>query len=408
MHRSNRLEPSSRSATHRRARRAPAALRRAVDNTLEPLESRQFLSVTAFAGNGVLSVAGDDNANVITVSRNAAGTLLVNNGAVPIIGTPATVTTIQSIVISGRGGNDSLLLDETGGALPRATLSGGAGNDTLTGGSGADVLNGDDGNDSLLGKAGDDTLHGGGGNDTLLGNTGTDQAFGDAGNDLMIWNPGEGSDVNEGGDGTDTALVNGGDVAEAYSATGVGKRILLQRTSPGPFSVDIGTSEKVVLNMAGGDDTFTGAVGLAALASFTVDGGAGNDTILGTDGNDLLTGGDGNDLIDGNGGADTALMGAGDDVFRWDPGDGSDIIDGQTGADTMLFNGANVDENVDLSAARHGHLRFTRSPGNVVMDTNDVETVQFNALGGADHITIHDLRYTDVTQVALSLVSSTV
>jgi Ca2+-binding RTX toxin-like protein len=375
---------------------------------LESLEPRQFLSVTASAGNGVLSIGGDDNANAITVSRNAAGDLFVNNGAVPIIGTPATVTTIQSIVISGRGGNDTITLDETGGPLPAATLSGGDGNDTLTGGAGADVLNGDDGNDSLLGKAGNDTLHGGAGNDTLLGNTGTDQAFGDAGDDLMIWNPGEGSDLNEGGDGIDTALVNGGDVAETYTASAAnGNRILLQRTSPGPFSVDIGTSEHVVLNMAGGDDTFTGGVGLANLAAFTVDGGAGNDTILGTDGNDLLTGGDGNDLIDGNAGADTALLGAGDDVFRWDPGDGSDVIDGQAGADTMLFNGAAADETVDLSATRHGHLLFTRSPGNIVMDTDDVETVQFNALGGADNITVHDLRYTDVTQVDLSLLSPT-
>lgn len=406
MFRTNRPNPVSTSTAHRRARHAAAALRRAAAHMLESLEPRQFLSVTASAANGVLTVTGDDNANAITVSRNAAGTLFVNGGAVPITGTPATVTTIQSIRANGLGGNDTLLLDDTNGALPQATLFGGAGNDTLTGGSGADVLSGDDGNDSLLGKAGNDTLHGGAGNDTLLGNTGTDQAFGDAGDDLMIWNPGEGSDLNEGGDGTDTALVNGGDVAEAYAATAVGNRILLQRTSPGPFSIDIGTSEKVVLNMLGGDDTFTGGAGLASLAAFTVDGGAGNDTILGTDGNDTLLGGDGNDLVDGNGGADVGILGDGNDTFVWDPGDGSDVVEGQAGADTMLFNGSDASENVDLSATRHGHLLFTRSPGNITMDTNDLETVQFNALGGVDNITVHDLRYTDVTQVDLSLSSS--
>ena len=37
----------------------------------------------------------------------------------------------------------------------------------------------------------------------------------------------------------------------------------------------------------------------------------------------MQLGGDGNDAIDGNQGNDTALMGAGDDRFTWDPGDGS-------------------------------------------------------------------------------------
>ena len=46
------------------------------------------------------------------------------------------------------------------------------------------------------------------------------------------------------------------------------------------------------------------------------------------------------DSIDGNGGSRSALMGAGDDTFVWDPGDGSDIVEGQDGNDTMVFNGA--------------------------------------------------------------------
>ena len=32
------------------------------------------------------------------------------------------------------------------------------------------------------------------------------------------------------------------------------------------------------------------------------------------------------------------------------------------------------------------------------MDLNDVETIDFNALGGADKITVNDLTGTDVTQ----------
>ena len=51
------------------------------------------------------------------------------------------------------------------------------------------------------------------------------------------------------------------------------------RTVPAPFSLDIGTTENLVLNMNGGDDTFTASNGLAPLIELTVDGGAGNDFI---------------------------------------------------------------------------------------------------------------------------------
>ncbi len=90
------------------------------------------------------------------------------------------------------------------------------------------------------------------------------------------------------------------------------------RINPAPFSLDIGTTENLVVNMNGGDDTFSATGNLAALISITVDGGAGNDTILGSNGADVLLGGDGNDFIDGNQGNDTAFLGAGDDVFQWD------------------------------------------------------------------------------------------
>src|SRR3954468_17647040 len=69
----------------RRANKA-AALHRAIDHTLEPLEGRRLYAVTATSAGGVLTVTGDNNANVITVSRDVAGKLLVNNGAVTING----------------------------------------------------------------------------------------------------------------------------------------------------------------------------------------------------------------------------------------------------------------------------------------------------------------------------------
>src|SRR5258706_5277987 len=103
----------------------------------------------------------------------------------------------------------------------------------------------------------------------------------------------------EGGDGIDTVEVNGGNGAETFTVTPNGTRVRFDRVTPAPFSLDIGTTENLVVNMNGGDDTFTASNGLAGLISLTVDGGAGNDTITGGDGADMLSGGDGNDTNNG-------------------------------------------------------------------------------------------------------------
>jgi Ca2+-binding RTX toxin-like protein len=236
----------------------------------------------------------------------------------------------------------------------------------------------------------------------LTGGTGDDQMFGQAGNDRMIWNPGEGTDLMEGGDGNDTAEVNGGNGAEVFTITANGTRVRFDRVNPGPFSLDIGTTENLVLHAGGGDDMISASGNLAPLINLTLDGGAGNDTILGGNGNDTLIGGDGNDFVDGNQGSDVAQLGAGDDVFQWDPGDGSDTVDGQDGTDTLVFNGANINENVNITA-NHGHVTFTRDVAGVTMDLNSIEHIQFVARGGADNITVGDLTGTGVTQVAIDL-----
>ena len=389
----------------RPGRQRPSRRVRLVDLTgLELLDRRVLPAVTATfsAAQGVLTVIGDANDNTIVVSRDAAGSILVNGGGVAIQGGTATVANTSLIQVFGQDGNDKISLDETNGALPSANLFGGNGNDTLIGGSGNDMLFGQAGNDTLLGKGGDDQLFGGDGNDTLTGGAGNDQVFGEAGNDRMIWNPGDGSDLNEGGDGIDTVEVNGGNGAEIFTATANGSRVRFDRTDPAPFTLDIGTSENLVVNMNGGDDVFTASNGLAPLISLTVDGGAGNDTITGGDGNDVLIGGDGNDTIIGGRGNDMALLGTGDDTFVWNPGDGSDVVEGQAGHDTLQFNGSNVNENIDLSA-NGSRLRLSRDVGNVTMDVNGVEQVNVAALGGADTLTVNDLSGTGVTGVNVDL-----
>jgi hypothetical protein len=212
-----------------------------------------------------------------------------------------------------------------------------------------------------------------------------------------------------------TLKVKGGDRANAIA-------LRLKAGDPGRIQVDVGDNGSADFSFARSD-----------VSTIKVRGGDGNDsirvddangaftdsiptTIAGGDGNDSLQGGqlqvaaenekykggDGNDLVDGGKGNDTAYLGGGNDTFRWDPGEGSDVIEGQDGSDTMLFNGAAVAENVTLRA-NGGRLIFFRVQGNVTMDTNDVEIVDFNALGGNDDVTVNDLTGTDVTRTNLDL-----
>ena len=349
-----------------------------------------------------LTVTGDGADNAITVSRNAGGTLLVNNGAVSITGGPATVANTDLIVVSGDLGNDTISLDETNGALPAAELAGGGGNDALTAGSGADSLFGEAGDDILLGRGGADILQGGGDNDTLAGGDGDDQMFGGDGNDRMIWNPGDDTDLMEGGLGSDTAEVNGSGGDEVFTITANGTRVRFDRLSPAPFALDIGTTESLVLYAGGGNDSISSTGALSTLIALTLDGGGGDDTILGSNGADVLLGGDGNDFVDGQQGNDVAFLGAGSDVFQWDPGDGSDVIEGQADNDTLLFNGSGANEILTISA-NGARVLFTRDVGNIVMDVNDLETFTINALGGIDTFTVNDLAGTDATGIALNL-----
>jgi Ca2+-binding RTX toxin-like protein len=161
-------------------------------------------------------------------------------------------------------------------------------------------------------------------------------------------------------------------------------------------------TDGLAVNGLGGNDAISAAALAAQAITLTLDGGTGDDTIAGARGVETAFGGEGNDTIDGNGGNDAAFLGAGDDTFVWDPGDGSDAIEGEDGVDRMLFNGANLAEKIELSA-NGNRLRFTRDIAGITMDTNGVERVDFNALGGTDLVTVNDLSGTDVGGVNVDL-----
>ena len=414
-------------------------------------------------GTGIGDGAAD---TVIVNGRDANDRIsIVSDGnAVVVNGLPAQVTVTgaeaanDTLVFNGLDGNDKI--DASGLNLSQINLQidGGAGNDTITGSAGADMLFGGDGNDVITGGAGNDVAFLGAGDDKFVWNPGdgSDVVEGQDGNDTLQFN---GANVNETIDvvangsrvlltrdvGNVTMDLNGIEHIQINAAGGSDNLVVNDLSGTGVAQVDIdlagtpghsgdGQADTVTVNATAGADVISvgmsgGAITVSGLAEtvtiahadagldilsilggvgddvidasslpgnrigLSINGGAGNDVILGSQGADSVIGGPGNDV---------AFLGGGNDTFIWNPGDGSDVVDGGSGFDTLLFNGANINENIAISASG-SHVLFTRDVANISMNLNSVERIDFHALGGADKITVNDLTGTGVKQVVIDL-----
>lgn len=126
-------------------------------------------------GPKVLLINGNDNINDAIVVRQttAPTTLPPNPGAVTVYIAPQiavgsfALNSFGSIVIFGRSGNDSIVIESP--INKPSTIYGDAGNDTISGGLGPDIIYPGDGNDNVAGNAGNDVIYGSLGNDSLAG-----------------------------------------------------------------------------------------------------------------------------------------------------------------------------------------------------------------------------------------------
>ena len=282
-------------------------------------------------------------------------------------------------LLLGGVGTDTLTYagDATGVTvnLLTGTASGGdaagdvfSGFENLSGGSGDDVLTGDGNANTIDGNQGTDILSGGGGADTLFGNGGTDTLLGDNGDDLL-YGGGE-DDILAGGAGNDQLFGEGGIDTAIFLANRT--QVVLTNTTGAVLTVDASAT-------GAGVDTLTGIeiVQLGGVDHAVQLGGSGSQSLTGTAGSDLLHGGDGNDTIEG--GAD------------------GDLLDGGAGTDTLSYAGdsAGVTVNLATNAASGGHAagdvisgfeNLTGGSGNDVLTGTASNNI---LIGGAGDDTIY-------------------
>ncbi|SNS14734.1 Hint domain-containing protein [Antarctobacter heliothermus] len=230
-------------------------------------------------------------------------------------------------------------------------IFGGAGDDLIDGMAGNDTIDGGADNDTIDGGAGNDSLSGGDGMDSLNGGLDADTIDGGADDDVIAIDDGFGADLIRGGE----AITTGSDY-DTLDFSGVSSGVDVTMTgdeagfaTDGSDTLTYSEIEHVVLTDQ--DDSFFGLFGPAA-SGVTVEGGAGDDSLVGTEGADSLDGGIDSDTLRGGIGADTLIGGTGNDSLYGNEdgdeiygGEGSDTIFGETGND--LVDGGIGDDTVE-------------------------------------------------------------
>ncbi|MGO1077789.1 calcium-binding protein [Inquilinus sp. CA228] len=277
-----------------------------------------------------------------------------------------------------------------GSSFADLTVSGGAGDDTITGGTGSIGGGGDDTlvasthGATLRGGAGDDTVSGGAGGDLLYDGAGVDDVFGAGGSDYLFLGTGDVTlgDRYDGGSGRDTIEIlpisdidiSAAEISGFEYLSSFGK-IRATASQIDSFSEISGSTIELttsgIVEFSGRDVIYIREIILSSQGntvemgsgSFFVTGGAGNDVINGGNFDDVNTGGAGNDVLSGRGGQDALSGEAGDDYLRGDANgdslvgdDGNDTLSGGDGGDYLVGGAGN---NLLTGGAGDDYFRFS-------------------------------------------------
>lgn len=387
--------------------------------------------------NGVLSITGTDDKNIIQLIDVGNGTVQLQRRTILADGTVKDDVTLEfsgvtRVNASLLGDNDtfsmspSLKIDafiEAGAG--NDTVTAGAGNDTIQSGTGVDTVTSGDGDDVITiegtrgivnaGK-GNDTIYGGNGNDVLDAGPGFDFVSGGGGNNQI--DGGDDDDTLYGGDGNDTISGGGGnDLID----TGGGRNTVYGGSGNdfislgGTFNAAYGEAENdTIIGSAGtdyiygggGNDSLIGASGDDLLygeaGDDTLDGGTGDDLLDGGGDNDSLMGGQGDDALDGGMGNDRLYGGEDSDSLTWSLTEGNDTIEGGTGHDTLALLGTDGVDFVRLLNGLSSLLVQYGTSAGATTDQARVNAVEFLVVqlgAGTDNVLAENLAGLGVASV---------
>lgn len=342
----------------------------APQGSAEDYQEKTFLasSITSISGN---ALGGNDRITISDSLRSDITITLAGGAGDDIL----NVDGGGALNIQGNGGDDQIKIGAGAGlaATPGSPniLRGGSGDDLILGSEASDRIEGDAGDDMLLGRGADDTIYGG--------------SLGNASN--------SGDDRIDGGSGNDT-LYGGDEGASVF---------------PGDGSAITRHGDRIFGGT--GDDS--------------IHGGAGDDALFGAAGVDTIHAGSGDDYIRGGLGIDTLFGDAGGDTFDWYIGDGADLItggnsiaEGAQQQDRVIFqsfveqkNADNVTVKVDDGAADLVDVSANSVntadvdvdfSGTLVLLTG-IESLKLDTGEGQDHVIVHDLLPTTLSEVDVSL-----
>ena len=378
---------------------------------------------------GVELINGGAGTDRLQGSDSAADAFLLSATGVSVAGWPSTQFVNFESLAGGGGsfvdslstayGNDTVIADASRGTV---TLNGVAvvSFESIQAGDGSDKLQGSNtfgdvfqvtssgvtmANLNGVTFNGFETLAGAGGNDTFVIGDGADfsgMLDGGAGLDVIDFSNSSASRAvtltnssTTGFSGREQLL--GGSFVAVESLIGgsgsdtlVGLNVNATWDLAGKQYKDTSSSSAKILkwdgfeNLVGGSkvDSFNGAAGSVPLS---LNGRAGNDsldasrilasvTLIGGDGNDTLRGGISDDLLDGGDGNDRLVSGGGNDLLLG--GSGNDSLDGGDGDDTL-----NAGAGDDSLIGGFGNDHLLGAAGNDVLDGGDGDDVLFGQLG---------------------------
>ena len=413
------------------------------------------------AGDTADGLAGQDTISVDFSTATAAIVYNAITAATAAGITPLPGTTIRNVEhiddLKTGAGADSLAVSiaqgaftwEAGGGADRlvlnyqsatagfdAYMSGGGYYVSATGGSATAIeavsVTGGSGDDSISGTAGKDVLTGGGGDDALDGLKGVSQLDGGAGFDtvsldlssasLAIIYDGVAAETTTG-----VTLADGSTIKNAEGLgeldTGSGNDILTVTIEQGDFTWQAGSgNNRLVADYSGGSAALsayvsgtsyylssTGATSYG-VASVAITGGSAGDSLTGTAGNDTLNGGGGDDTLDGLTGISQIDGGAGTDTVSLDlsaatAGIAYDAIAAMTTTGIVLADGSTVRNAEHLAELDTGSgndtLTISKAQGGVIWQAGEgdgdrlvadysAETAGFDAYYNNDYYYLTD------------------